>query len=76
MLLAATLVYLLLQRFAAWGLQLKGLLEAIVMRFCSFSVQMKCTPQLDSAPPVDSLGAMSIWPMQDAACSSKPLFSL
>ena len=38
------------------GLPPKGLQEAIVLHFCSFFVQMKCAPQLESALPVVFLG--------------------
>jgi hypothetical protein len=36
-----SLQHLLLQTSAAWGLQPKALQEAIVLRYCSFIVQMK-----------------------------------
>lgn len=47
---------LLLQSFAALGLQPKALQEANLLGFCSFFVQMNCAPQLNSALPVVFLG--------------------
>ena len=71
----SSLQHLLLQTFAALGSQPKALQEAIVLRFCSFIVQMKCAPQLKSAQGY-SVRVMSIWLMQDATRSSQPVFSL